>query len=46
MAMTSSREDNALYDNSITSADIDEPAGLGSEREMLKSKSRICTKNN
>lgn len=43
MAITSSREDKALYDNSISSADIDDPAGLGSEREMLKSISRICT---
>lgn len=43
MAITSSREDKALYDNSISSGDTDKPVGFGSEREMLKSSSRICT---
>jgi len=37
MAITSSREDKARYDNSISSADIDKPGGFGREREMLKS---------
>lgn len=37
MAITSSREDKALYNNSIASADIDKPGGFGSERDMLKS---------
>lgn len=36
MAMTSSRDDKAPYDNSISTPEL-EPTGFGSEREMLKS---------
>ena len=37
MAMTSSSEDKAPYDNSISSEVTEEVAGRGREREMLKS---------
>lgn len=40
MAITSSREHKALYDFS-TSAPIVDPTGLGSDRDMLKNRSRI-----
>lgn len=40
MAITSSREDKALYEVSTSAPRVD-PTGLGSDRDMLKNRSRI-----